>query len=146
MTEVGFYACSYNKTRTFIQRCSTFLGGWNPYVVSAANRNLPCKQLKVIILVFRHLYLHNLLRGKDGSNTKLWKISGHSFWCGFDSKEEAESFGSPSRRYNCSRCRNDIRWPMGKKSWGIWDNRLMVNKVSKIEALKNWPMKSYQYA
>ena len=86
MDEVGFMLTQITERGLFKV---TPLGGWNPYVVSAqrftlktAKGNYPCISSSVP---------PHLLRGTAGQ--KAVEVTDILFDAGFDSKEEAESFG-----------------------------------------------------
>ncbi|SFH71301.1 glutamyl aminopeptidase [Pisciglobus halotolerans] len=87
MDEVGFMIANITEQGLFRV---VPLGGWNPYVVSAqrftlqtAKGDYPCVSSSVP---------PHLLRGKDGNSGKL-EIADVLFDAGFESKEEAMSFG-----------------------------------------------------
>ncbi len=87
MDEVGFMISNITEQGLFRV---VPLGGWNPYVVSAqrftlqtAKGDYPCVSSSVP---------PHLLRGKDGNSGKL-EIADVLFDAGFESKEEAMSFG-----------------------------------------------------
>ncbi|MCA9765709.1 MAG: glutamyl aminopeptidase [Carnobacterium sp.] len=128
MDEVGFMLARITKQGLFHV---VPLGGWNPYVVSAQRFTLqtskgdyPCISSSVP---------PHLLRGKDGSQAKL-EISDILFDAGFDSKEEAESFGVRPGDTIVPDVET-IKMANGKKIVSkAWDNRYGTTVV--IEALK----------
>ncbi|WP_414839925.1 glutamyl aminopeptidase [Carnobacterium sp. TMP28] len=128
MDEVGFMLARITKQGLFHV---VPLGGWNPYVVSAQRFTLqtskgdyPCISSSVP---------PHLLRGKDGNQAKL-EISDILFDAGFDSKEEAESFGVRPGDTIVPDVET-IKMANGKKIVSkAWDNRYGTTVV--IEALK----------
>ncbi|SEK27326.1 glutamyl aminopeptidase [Carnobacterium iners] len=128
MDEVGFMLARITKQGLFHV---VPLGGWNPYVVSAqrftlqtAKGDYPCISSSVP---------PHLLRGKDGSQAKL-EISDILFDAGFDSKEEAESYGVRPGDTIVPDVET-IKMANGKKIVSkAWDNRYGTTVV--IEALK----------
>lgn len=128
MDEVGFMIASISKQGLFRV---VPLGGWNPYVVSAqrftlqtAKGDYPCVSSSVP---------PHLLRGKDGSGSKL-DIADILFDAGFDSKEEAEAFGVRPGDAIVPLVET-IKMANGKKILSkAWDNRYGTTVV--LEALK----------
>lgn len=87
MDEVGFMLASITEQGLFRV---VPLGGWNPYVVSAQRFTLQTS--KGDYPVVSSSVPPHLLRGKEGKDSKP-KVEDILFDAGFDSKEEAESFG-----------------------------------------------------
>ncbi|MBE9388361.1 glutamyl aminopeptidase [Vagococcus salmoninarum] len=86
MDEVGFMLSQIQENGTFRV---VPLGGWNPYVVSAQRFTL--KTRKGDYPVISSSVPPHLLRGSDGQSKV--EVTDILFDAGFDSKEEAESFG-----------------------------------------------------
>jgi len=126
MDEVGFMVTAIKDNGLFKV---VPLGGWNPYVVSAQRFTLQTKSGGYPV-VSSSIPPH-LLRGKEKSAVKVEDIL---FDAGFESKEEAESYGV---------CPGDpivpqvetVKMANGKTILGkAWDNRYGVSVV--LEALR----------
>src|SRR5690625_877272 len=128
MDEVGFMITRIKPNGLFNV---VGLGGWNPYVVSAqrftlqtAKGDYPCVSSSIP---------PHLIRGNNGGSNAP-KIEDILFDAGFDSKEEAESFGVRPGDTIVPDVET-VKMANGKKIVGkAWDNRYGVSVV--IEALR----------
>ena len=85
MDEVGFMLTQITERGLFKV---TPLGGWNPYVVSAQRFTLKLRKATI------HVFLHQCPTFTTWNSwTKAVEVTDILFDAGFDSKEEAESFG-----------------------------------------------------
>lgn len=129
MDEVGFMISRINKNGMF---SVVPLGGWNPFVVSAQRYTLKTRNGDKYPVVSASVPPH-LLRGKDGGQA-IPNVSDILFDGGFESKEEAESFGIKPGDTLVPETETVLTANKKNIISKAWDNRFGVTMV--LEALE----------